>query len=133
MKAKPKQYARGLFEALDGANEKQAKAIIERFVRLLTSNNHSSQFDRILSFFVRTWNEKNMIVPVEISSAWKLGKNAREGINEHIKKINGGRSTEVSETIDESLLGGVVVKYDDKIIDASLKTRINEFKNHIAK
>ena len=64
---------------------------------------------------------------IEIHSAREL---AAATLN-HVKKAF-GENVEAICAMDESLLGGVVVKSQDKIFDASLRTRLNNLKMKLA-
>ena len=63
---------------------------------------------------------------IEIQSARKLDEKTLAGI----KKVFGD-SVEASESIDESLLGGVRVRTEDEILDGSLKTQLKNLRRDL--
>ena len=57
---------------------------------------------------------------VKVSSAFKLEKKEMEFIRNLLEsKLD--KKVELEHSVDESLLGGVVVKYDSNLIDCSLQ------------
>ncbi len=118
-----KQYAKALFEATKGLKGEKLKDIVKAFVNILVRNHRLKQTSRIINEFVNFSKKQEGIVQLEIKSAHKLDARTLAGI----KKIF-GEKIEEQEFVDKGLLGGVVIKTDDKIFDASIKTQLNKFK-----
>lgn len=131
MKLTPKQYAEGLFESINGKNEKEAQVVLDKFVSLLIVNNQTSQLRKIVDSFDLIWKQRNGIIEAEIKVAKKLGNDSREILQKYVLEISKAKNVEMTEVIDESLLGGFIVKYDGSIVDNSLKTRIQDLKNNL--
>lgn len=131
MKLTPKQYAEGLFESINGKNGKEAQVVLDKFVSLLIVNNQTSQLRKIVDSFDLIWKQRNGIIEAEIKVAKKLGNDSREILQKYVLEISKAKNVEMTEVIDESLLGGFIVKYDGSIVDNSLKTRIQDLKNNL--
>ncbi|MFA6427370.1 MAG: ATP synthase F1 subunit delta [Candidatus Magasanikbacteria bacterium] len=125
-KSSNKQYAQALYEItknLKGADLKQA---LEVFVKLLVRDRKLKQSSNIIVEFEKYSKKQEGIIEMEITSARKL-----ENLSiEHIKKAFGGKVEAVMH-IDESLIGGVKVKLEDKILDGSLKTQLLSFRKSL--
>lgn len=132
MKTTPKQYARGLYEIVQGKNEVEAKELVGSFLRILTDKGHISKIGVIINHFEDIWKQESGILAIEICSARSLDTDSVADIKNHIKKVTGAKEIEATETIDKSLLGGVSVRYGDKIWDSSLAARIKDFREAIA-
>lgn len=65
------------------------------------------------------------VVEAEVRSARALTDAQRDTLKDHLKSAAGGEII-LKETVDESLLGGVVVRLGSKMIDASLRNRLNQ-------
>jgi F-type H+-transporting ATPase subunit delta len=131
MKVTPKQYAESLFSSLQGKSKKEAQAILDKFVNVLIANNHVSQLDKILDSFITIWNRENKIVEAEIKTASKLDKDVIKMLQEYVSELAGVSDITTTETIDKDLLGGFVVKYEGKLVDNSLKTKVQALKNNL--
>ena len=130
MKITAKQYAQALFESID-AGDNKTKAVIKSFCRVLADNNQISQQEKIIKKFELIWDRSNNIARAEIVSAHKLSRETGKILRECLKKFAAGRKIEVEEKVDKNIMGGVVIKYGDKILDASLRRRLGNFREII--
>ena len=72
------------------------------------------------------------VVTVEVLTIYKLSELEKLSITSYfIKKL--GKKIELKETIDEKLVGGLVIKYQGKIIDGSLFTKQESLKEYLKK
>ncbi len=132
MRISSKQYAQALLETLKQEEDKKnIDKILDQFVQVLAQNNDLSQKEQILRVFNRIWNREKGIVEAEIISAYPVSKELSKKLKEVINKEVGDKQVFIKEKTDSSIKGGVVIKFDDKIIDASLKERVKQLKNHL--
>lgn len=118
-----KKYAAGLYEALKDVEKGKMPKMINTFVVLLAKNKCLSKSDKIIEAFKQYTNEQEGIREVNIFSAQKFESRQKE---EMLKSLHQAlkKKIELKEYVDRSLLGGMVVKYGDKVIDGSIKKRI---------
>jgi len=128
-----KQYSTILYKLLDGKSKSEAEKIILEFVAVLTANNDLGKLKKIISEFGVVWNKEKGIVEAEIISVNELSKDIVKLLNDYIAKLSGAKEVMLSEEVDKSLLGGVVIKYGDKVLDGSLKTKIDSLKRELTK
>jgi len=131
MKITAKQYATVLLESLEGKDEKQTSEVLKKFAEVLLSNNHLSLLPGIIRFFKEAWDKKNNTAEAEIVTARKISQQAVAELEKFIKARAGSDNVEMSEKIDPSLLGGVVLRYGNKSLDLSLKNKLAELKRQI--
>lgn len=124
MKVNPKQYASLLYELTEGKSEKEISSVLQKFSSLLKKNNHLSKIDLILREFNVIWNKKKNIVNASIFSAREIDADLKKVIIDYVIKSSGASEVVLDEKINKEILGGVVIKYQDKIIDNSLKNRV---------
>lgn len=132
MKIAPKQYAESLYDSVSDKPKNEIKKVIEGFARILISNNDISKLDKIIEQFSLIWKKEGGIVEAEIKSARELDKQVVKLLNNYIASLSGAKKVEVKEQVDKNILGGLVIKYNDKVLDGSLKTRIKELKKVIS-
>jgi F-type H+-transporting ATPase subunit delta len=131
MKVSAKQYATVLLESLEGKDEKQIGETLKKFAAVLRANNHLSLLGGIIRFFNEAWDKKNNTVEAEIVTARIISKEAIAELEKFIKARAGSDKVEMSETIDPSLLGGVVLRYGNKSLDLSLKDKLVKLKESL--
>jgi len=133
MRATPKQYAKGFFEATREASESQLKKIISNFAEVLVKNNETAKIERIIRYFNSFWNKDKGIVEAEVVSRYKLDAKTIASLQEYIKKYSGQEKVVMSQKQDKSVMGGIIIKYGDKILDGSLRTKLLELRSALEK
>ncbi|MFH0891909.1 MAG: ATP synthase F1 subunit delta [Candidatus Falkowbacteria bacterium] len=133
MKIKPKQYAETLLALTRNKDRQEAIKVISKLAGLIVRRNQSSQLDKIIESFEKAWNKEDGLVAVEIISARELDKSSRKLILDYVNKNIRGRKTEVKYGIDSALKGGFVVRYGSTMLDFSLRNRLKELKQSLAK
>lgn len=130
-KISPKKYAIALYEAAALAKKDELPKIMKGFVELLVRNNALKLSPRIIKELVKYYNEKAGILEIEVTSAKELNV---EIINKIKSQFEKGKIKEVDlkTSIDLSLLGGLVCKIDDILIDGSLKKELKLIKQSLA-
>lgn len=98
------------------------------FLKLITKNKRENIVPEITESFIQQYRKHKGILDVYVRSAVKLEDNVKKQITDKIKKSFDG-DVVLHESIDESLVGGFVVRIDDKQIDASIKSQLTNLKN----
>ncbi|MBT5439434.1 ATP synthase F1 subunit delta [Crocinitomicaceae bacterium] len=101
------------------------------FIDLITKNKREYLLVEIAEAYLYLLKKYQKIVPVSITSARKLEKETLNQILDKMKSHVEG-DFEVTEEVDESLIGGFIVRLDDKQIDASVLTQLNRMKQELA-
>src|SRR3954467_12613883 len=117
----------GLEKALDGPDE-----TVANFLALLIENHRMPALLRIRRELDRMWRDGNQLPPVEIPSAGEPGRAVAKQIGEEIGRQT-GRTVELTSTVDPDVLGGIVVRVGNSIIDASIRTRLENLRKQVVK
>ncbi len=130
MKYTPKQYAEALHRALQETHPDHHDRVLDNFVFFLQQRGSLGRFAEIETAFVDIDRVSKGIKTAEITTARKLAHNEEEKI---MKELNSylGSTVELKTKIDEGILGGVVVRFDDKLIDGSIKGNLRNLKNEL--
>lgn len=72
-------------------------------------------------------------VLAEVTSAVPLTDDQRQAIVDRVKAMAGANSVEISAKIDESIIGGAIIKVGSQIIDSSLRTQLRRIGMSLAK
>ena len=133
MKITVKHYAQSLFESVDGKSQAEVRDVLKKFVELLYANNQASKVEKIIIEFEKIWNQNKKIVGAKIVSAKKLDEEMVSLLNSYVSELSGATFIESEENLDKSLLGGVVLKFGDKVMDGSLKARLEDLRERMVK
>lgn len=118
MRYNPKQYARALYELASEAKESERPAIVRRFARVLWERNDIGKFKEIARAFAEYGRKQEHKVRVEVTAASDI----------KISNAVFGDNAEVVVKKDPALLGGVILKINDLLVDNSVAGRLRRFK-----
>jgi len=116
----------GLERMLDGADES-----FVNFLRLLIEKHRMPVLFRIRHEYERLWDEENKVLPVEITSAIELDSATTESLGNTIGE-RAGRKVTLAARVDPEIIGGVVVRVGNSILDASIRNRLEQLRRHVA-
>jgi F-type H+-transporting ATPase subunit delta len=117
----------GLDRALDGADE-----TVRNFLALLIENHRMPALMRVRREYDGLWQEVNQLLPVQITSAVELDGSVHARIGEEIGRQT-GKKVQLSSTVDPDVLGGIVVRVGNSILDASVRTRLERLRKQVAR
>jgi F-type H+-transporting ATPase subunit delta len=118
----------GLMESLLGT---AASAQQRNFVRILAENQRLLVLPEIAAIFETLKAEAEKTVNVVVESAFELSAGQQEKIVSSLKKRL-GREIKLACNVKKDLLGGVVIRAGDKVIDGSARTRLGEMATALA-
>ena len=131
MKITNSQYAQTLLDLVRDGSEKERRLAILSFAKMLVERHDAYRLDKILSEFEQLFNKEFNIIKAEMNSFFPLNKETTKLLSDYIKKSATAEEIVMDFKTDKSILGGVVIKYGDKIFDAGLKSRLNKLKERI--
>jgi F-type H+-transporting ATPase subunit delta len=123
-----KEQVEGLMESLLGT---QAKVQQRNFVRILADNQRLLLLPEIVAIFEALRAEAEKTVNVVVDSAFELSAAQQEKIISSLR-ARMGREIKLVCNVNKELLGGVVIRAGDKVIDGSARTRLGEMANALA-
>ena len=100
------------------------------FLKLLVEKGRFCLIDEIYSSCCEIINEQENKKFVEVVSAVELNENYKTKIS-NIMEIKLNSTVVPKWTVDESIIAGLIFKYDDKIVDTSLKSKLENLSNSI--
>lgn len=106
----------------------------DRFINFLRAVGHHNRFELLPEIaaqfeFLRREAEKR--VHVQVTSAYPLDSAEQESLATRLKK-RFGRDIDLEVEVDESLIGGVVIRAGDEVIDGSVRGRLEQLGKQLA-
>jgi F-type H+-transporting ATPase subunit delta len=133
MKTTERQYAQALFELTKGKNQEEVDDTVLKFAEELKRERKMKSVGRIIEKFEEIYNRENGIVVAEVVSAKELNEEQAGRIVEFVKKKYEAQEVVVNQKIDKNVVGGIVLRVGDDVIDGSVKGRLNELKSQLEK
>lgn len=106
--------------------EGKVSELVYQFIVLLVKKGREGYVHEIAEQFVSQYNTIKGITPVRLISAVKLDSGLVETMVRSLKTKEFLKEIELSEEVDPELVGGFILQYGDKMIDQSVKTKLNE-------
>jgi F-type H+-transporting ATPase subunit delta len=97
----------------------------ENFLKLLVHNNRLGLLPSIAELFEAYKAEDEGYVDVEVSTAYTLSKDAKQDVTTTLEKTL-GKKIHMNVTVDKSLIGGILVRAGDRVIDGSIRGRLQQ-------
>jgi F-type H+-transporting ATPase subunit delta len=117
----------GLRKVIDGADP-----AVLNFLELLVEKHRMPALFRIRRVYDELWEHENKLLPVEITSAVELDEEIARRIGEQIGKQT-GQHVELTKTVDPDIIGGLVLRVGNSILDASIRNRLDNLRKNVAK
>jgi F-type H+-transporting ATPase subunit delta len=103
----------------------------ENFLEALIERHRMPAIFRIRAEYDSLWDEARRLLPVKVTSAVKLDDETVKGIGDRIgSQVD--RHIELSAEVDPDILGGIVLRVGNLILDASIKNRLEQLRQQVA-
>jgi F-type H+-transporting ATPase subunit delta len=102
------------------------------FLVLLAERHRMPALFRIRRSFDALWAEEHKLLPVTVTSAVELDQGLVQDIGRRIEEQT-GRRVELSANVDPDVLGGLVVRVGNMVLDASVRNRLEQLRKQVAK
>lgn len=102
------------------------------FLCVLAENRRLSYFKPICKSFNELYDEYFNILHVRIITAKPLSDEMKKKTLARLSEVT-GKNTELSAEVRPELIGGAIIEYANTKLDGSVKTKLEEMKNNIAK
>ena len=117
----------GLSKLLEDADD-----IVVNFLALLIEKHRTPALFRIRQRFEALWQEENKVLPVQITSAIELSDDVVSSIGDRIGERT-GRRVELRSDVDPDILGGLVLRVGNNVLDASIRNRLENLRKQVAR
>jgi F-type H+-transporting ATPase subunit delta len=108
-----------------------AEPTFVNFLEALIERHRMPAIFRIRDTFDELWEEEHRLLPVEVTTAVALDESIVKEIGERIGEQT-DHEVELSSHVDPDILGGIVLKVGNFILDASIKNRLNQLRKQVA-
>jgi F-type H+-transporting ATPase subunit delta len=104
---------------------------VRNLILLLVRRGRIEQLPRVAAEFARRDDKRNGLTHAIATSAAPLGPDEVRAIEARLEELTGGRVA-LELDVDPSLLGGVVVRIGDRLIDGSVRGRLERLRGRLA-
>ena len=116
----------GLRRAVSGADPE-----LLNFLELLIEKGRMPEVFRIRRELDELWKHENRRIDVTVTSAVPLDRAVVEKVGEEIERQT-GQKVDLSSRVDGEILGGIVLQVGNKVLDASIRARLEKLRKSVA-
>ena len=120
------EKASGLRRAVSGADQE-----LLNFLELLIEKQRMPEVFRIRRQLDELWKKENRRIEVTVTSAVELEPAVVEKVGEEIERQT-GQKVELASRVDGEILGGIVLQVGNKVLDASIRSRLEKLRKSVA-
>jgi F-type H+-transporting ATPase subunit delta len=116
----------GVAKVIEGGNE-----YFVRFLELLAEKHRLPVLFRIRREFDSLWAKEQKVLEVSVTSAVDLDEETVKGIGQKIQEQT-GHKVELAANVDPDVIGGLVIRVGNMVLDASVRNRLERLRRQVA-
>jgi ATP synthase F1 delta subunit len=109
-----------------------ADPLLTNFLALLIEKHRMPLIFRIRRDFDQRWEEHNRMLAVSVTSAIALDEATVAHIGDRISERT-GRRVALTSVVDPDIVGGIVLRVGNSILDASIRNRLEQLRKQVAR
>ncbi len=101
------------------------------FLVLVVDKGRADELDAVLGYFLSVVKEYKKIGVVDVASAVELTDAQKEKLCEKLLATTDYAALEVNYRVDAALIGGLVVRIGDRVVDSSIRTKLSQMEKQL--
>ena len=114
-------------ETFDGRIPKEMLGLMT----LMVTKRREEDFLAVFDYFVELVKEEKKIGKADVTTAIPLSDEQKTAIEEKLLATTKYESFEMNYEVDESLIGGMILRIGDRVIDSSIQTKLNNLSREL--
>ena len=103
------------------------------FLTIIISKDRYREIDAILDYFIAEVKQYKGIGVATVTTAVPLRLEQRRKIEQRLLATTSYKKMEMKYLLDKSLIGGMVIRIGDRVVDSSISTKLNELQKELLK
>ncbi len=100
--------------------------ITSRFIKIIVRKHREFYLPEIVDAFINQYRKHNKIATATLVTATDVDQQTIDKVKQIVLTSTGNTSVELDTSVDPSLIGGFILKYDDKLYDASVAHKLEK-------
>lgn len=107
------------------------ETLVKKLIKTLADNNRVELLEDVSQGYIELYNSIHHIQSATVVTAVKMNKELEEKVQSKIKEIT-GYTANLTNQVDESILGGFILRLKDLQFDGSVSSSLNRFKRQLS-
>ena len=104
---------------------------MEGFLHVIVEKDRYQEIPGIFAYFIHKVKEYKGIGTAQVSSAVELTRLQKRALEKRLLETTRYKSFDVDYKVDPDLLGGLVIRIEDRILDSSLRTQLDRLSKEL--
>lgn len=113
---------------VDAVIHNNANTLTQAFIKLIIKKNREYFLPEIATAFVEQYNKLKNIHTVKITTAVAISDNTKQYIQQKIQQETALQNIQIEEIIEEELIGGFMLEFNNNLLDASILRDLRDVK-----
>lgn len=100
-------------------------------LQMLLGRKREELLPQVAEAFLQVWDKSCGRVNARVTSAAPLGDAAREQVSRFVQKQTGAKEVVLQTEENTEIVGGLVIRFEDKIFDTSIQSQIQKLKKEL--
>ena len=105
--------------------------ITANFIKLVAAKRRLFVLPDMIRAFVALNDQAKGVTRADVTVAAPLSPDHSTALEEALRQVSGGKTVKVNVNVDPAIIGGIVVKLGSRMVDASLKTKLNSLRTRM--
>lgn len=101
------------------------------FIKLVVNKERYSELPKIFRYLVDRIKEEKKIGVAFVTTAVELTEAKKQSVRMRLLQTTQYKEMEMHYSVDESLIGGMVIRIKDRVVDSSVRTQLEEMKKQL--
>ncbi|MDE5746036.1 MAG: ATP synthase F1 subunit delta [Acetatifactor sp.] len=127
----PKISKQEKVEIMRGAFAGRISREMTGFLELILTKERYGQLQAVFRYFTEKVKEEKKIGTAYVTTPMELSEIRKSDIQDRLLATTSYRTMEMHYTVDPSLIGGMVIRIKDRVVDSSIRTKLAEMKKEL--
>jgi F-type H+-transporting ATPase subunit delta len=105
--------------------------VAAKFIKLVAAKRRLFAIRSMIADYNKLYDSWRGVTRAEVTSAAPLSDAHSAALKEALKDVTGDKNVEISVNVDPSIIGGLVVRLGSRMVDGSLKTKLNAIRTRM--
>ena len=98
---------------------------LESFLEIVVSKERYSELDAVFTYFIDRVKEQQRIGVAYVTTAVELTAGQKNAVVARLLETSGYRNMEMHYSVDPAIIGGMIVRINDRVVDSSIRTKLD--------
>ncbi len=129
----PKVLKEDKLEVLEAVFKGRISEELVGFLHLIVSKDRYGEIDSILDYFINEVKQVKGIGVAYVATALDLSEAKKKEVEQKLLSTTSFTRMEMHYQVDESLIGGMVIRIGDRVVDSSIRSKLSGLERELLK